>query len=188
MAKRLSKPVRFMLLGVMAIVVVGGVVWMTVAVPRQAQAVRINPTSWTRIAAGERIEVNGYTFEMPIDGVYSRLDGSHGPDLEGALLIRENANRVSELVVGRISQLTPETTIHPDRIGKLLGELIEETRSRDDDLRLMTVKARRPELPDRVLALCLPADAYLWSDGITFDLGHMTTIMESWAPVEADAD
>lgn len=192
MAKRLPKPVRCMLFGtlglLLAVVIVGGLA-LFLSTPRAP--VRIEPTQWTRLGAGERIEVNGYTFEMPIDGLYARLDGSHGPDLEGAIIIREDPKRPWQLVVGRISQLTPDTAIHPDGIGKAFIEIAQETRDRGDDLRLATLPPRNQDSPaalQRVVGMCLPADAYLFSNGNTFTLEHMTTIMESWAPVEADAD
>ncbi len=189
MAKRLPKPFRIMLFCAFGLVFAATTVLIVGAVllgPERPEPVVLAPRLWHDASAGDRIEINGYTFEMPVDGVYSRLDASYGPDLEGVLLVRENPSRGSELVVGRLSRLTPDTTIHPDRIGKIFLAWADETRARADDLRLITLAPRMDVLPQRVAALCLPADVYLFSDGITFKVEHMTKIMESWAPVETE--
>ncbi len=192
MAKRLSKPARFVLFGTLGLLLaaIGGLVVLSLVLPpAPPEPVVINPRVWQRVAAGERIEVNGYTFEMPIDGVCARLDGSYGPDLEGALIFREDPERPWQLVVGRIRQLTPETAIHPDGIGRAFIEIAQEARDRGDDLRLATLPPRNPGSPvvlQRVVGMCLPADAYLFSNGNTFTLERMTVIMESWESVDAE--
>jgi hypothetical protein len=180
-----------MLFGTLALLLALLVVLIPFAIYESATAppepVIVNPRLWHDANARDRIEFNGYTFEMPLEGVYSRLDASYGPDLEGVLLIREKPSRSSELVVGRISRLTTDTMIDRTRFGGKFLEFVEETKSRGDDARLLTfqVKGRDPERP-HVLGLFLRADAYLWSDGITFKVEHMTKIMGSWAPIETE--
>lgn len=190
MAKRLPKPVRYMLfgtLGLLLALLVGWGVLAAILPPEPPEPVTINPRVWHRAAAGERIEFNGWTFEMPINAMYSRLDGSYGPDLDGAIIIREDPKRPWQLVVGRISQLTPETAIHPDGIGEAFIEIARETGARGDDLRLATLPPRNEGSPaslQRVVGMCIPADAYLFSNGNIFTLERMTSIMASWEPID----
>jgi hypothetical protein len=185
MAKRLPKPVRFVLFGTLALAVAVLGLGALIVDPEPPAPVTINPRVWTDVAAGERIEINGYTFEMPMDAVYSRLDTSYGSDLEGVLFIREKPNDLSELFVGRISRLTKDTRIHPHRIGQLVLHVAHETREWGQNERMKVFESKEPEyFSDRYLGLNLSADVYFLDDRMMRDRDTFGTMLRSLEPIE----
>lgn len=189
MATQLPKPVRIMLFGTLALLLAPLVVLIPFAIYESATAppepVIVNPRLWHDANARDRIEFNGYTFEMPLDGVYSRLDASYGADLEGALLIRKEPNDLSELVVGRISRLTVDTRIHPHRVGQLVLHVASETLEWGQNERMKVFESREPEyFSDRHLGLNLSADVYFLDDRMMRDRDTFGTMLRSLEPIE----
>lgn len=183
MGKRLPKPLRYTLFGVLGLLlfVLSGLgVLAYLLPPEPPEPFTVDPRVWYTAAAGEPIDLDGCAFSLPVVSRYARFDGAYGPDLDGVIILRDAPNSPRQLVVGRISRLRPETTIGHDRFGEAFLRLARETREWEQETRLVVFEADEPEyFPDRYAGLHLGADLYFFDDGLLRDRDVVRAVLDS---------